>query len=162
MLKDQSILAIQISYFGYGEVSICFLFRHVIVDATAAANFIKSWGAISCNGDGGVITDVTILDRTSSFPPLDDSGMSASSDGAHEKLFSSSETLKKRFTFEGLRLLLIAPVGKLNASDIIVVGLLDTIDGEGIDAWVTMSKEDMDKFEQDSAVIAYASFTSFV
>ncbi|KAK2655898.1 hypothetical protein Ddye_008950 [Dipteronia dyeriana] len=29
---------------------------------------------------------------------------------------------------------LIAPVGKLNAGDNIVVGLLDTIDGEGIDA----------------------------
>ncbi|KAK4840665.1 hypothetical protein QYF36_015201 [Acer negundo] len=305
MLEDQSILGVQVSYFGCGGVSVCFLFRHVIVDATTAANFIKSWGAISCNGDGGVINDVTILDRTSIFPPRDDSGMSASSGGAHEKLFSSSETLKKRFTFEGSKIsalrekignrptrfeavfaviwgavaaakregddlvatipvnlrkrmnpqlpdqcignihtiiqanwpmeettnyssvtakihelismvngeyvkkthpngwilyratnngngrsdtirrrlfmisswcnlelyktnfgwgepVLIAPVGKLNAGDNIVVGLLDTIDGEGIDAWVTMSKEDMDKFEQDSAVIANASFSSFV
>ncbi|KAK2651138.1 hypothetical protein Ddye_018627 [Dipteronia dyeriana] len=57
---------------------------------------------------------------------------------------------------------LIAPVRKLNAGDNIVVGLSDTIDGEGIDAWMTMSKEEMDKFEQDSVVIAYASFSSFV
>ncbi|KAI9174006.1 hypothetical protein LWI28_010243 [Acer negundo] len=104
MLEDQSILAVQVSYFGCGGVSICFLIRHVIADATTATNFIKSWSAISCNGDGVVINDVMILDGTSIFPPRDDSGMSASSGGAHKMLFSSSETLKKRFTFEGSKI----------------------------------------------------------
>ncbi|KAK4842346.1 hypothetical protein QYF36_019933 [Acer negundo] len=37
------------------------------------------------------------------------------------------------------------------------VGLFDTSDGEGIEAWIGMSKEEMAKFEQDPTVIAYAS-----
>ena len=45
-----------------------------------------------------------------------------------------------------------------NAGDNIFVSLLDTCDGKGVEAWVAMSKEEMLKFEQDSQVIAYASF----
>ncbi|KAJ0105420.1 hypothetical protein Patl1_18241 [Pistacia atlantica] len=36
--------------------------------------------------------------------------------------------------------------------------LTDNIDGDGIDAWVGLSKEDMIKFEQDPGIKAYASF----
>ncbi|KAK0595059.1 hypothetical protein LWI29_003081 [Acer saccharum] len=45
-----------------------------------------------------------------------------------------------------------------NAGDNIFVNLIDTCDGKGVEAWVAMSKEEMLKFEQDSQVIAYASF----
>ncbi|KAJ0110686.1 hypothetical protein Patl1_02836 [Pistacia atlantica] len=38
-----------------------------------------------------------------------------------------------------------------------VAMLLDTCDGEGIEAWVGLSKEDMAKFEQDPAILGYAS-----
>ncbi|KAK4839908.1 hypothetical protein QYF36_025867 [Acer negundo] len=42
--------------------------------------------------------------------------------------------------------------------DNICVSLFDASDGEGIEAWVEMSKEQMAKFEKDPTVIAYASF----
>ncbi|KAK2651506.1 hypothetical protein Ddye_011362 [Dipteronia dyeriana] len=45
-----------------------------------------------------------------------------------------------------------------NAGDNIFVSLADTCDGKGVEAWVAMSKQEMAKFEQDSQVIAYASF----
>ncbi|XVF08754.1 hypothetical protein REPUB_Repub07fG0030100 [Reevesia pubescens] len=35
---------------------------------------------------------------------------------------------------------------------------LDTRDGEGIEAWITLNQEEMAKFEQDSGILAYASF----
>nr|QXN66176.1 acyltransferase 1 [Boswellia serrata] len=35
--------------------------------------------------------------------------------------------------------------------------LLDACDGQGIEAWVGLSKEDMEKFEQDPGIMTYAS-----
>ncbi|XP_022719970.1 vinorine synthase-like [Durio zibethinus] len=37
---------------------------------------------------------------------------------------------------------------------------LDTCDGEGIEAWITLSKEEMTKLEQQSGIITYSSFKS--
>ncbi|KAL5751642.1 hypothetical protein ACOSQ2_022149 [Xanthoceras sorbifolium] len=305
MLKDQSILSVQVTHFGCGGVAICLLFRHVIVDASSAANFIKTWAAIAnCGGndDDVVIIKDVVFDCTSIFPPQVHSGLSTTSggDGARAILLSSSETIKKRFIVEGSKIsalqdeigngttrfeavfalmwgaitaakregddfvaaipvnlrkrmnppipeqcignictiiqtnwpteettnyssltskvhelvsmvngdyvkkaypngwilyrvtngaagrdtrrsrlfmisswcslplykidfgwgnpMLVAPVGKLNSGDNIVVGLMDTSDGAGIEAWVFMSKEEMAKFEQDPGVVAYASF----
>ncbi|KAJ0110687.1 hypothetical protein Patl1_02835 [Pistacia atlantica] len=38
-----------------------------------------------------------------------------------------------------------------------VAMLLDTCDGEGIEVWMGLSKEDMAKFEQDPGILAYSS-----
>ncbi|WCJ36910.1 HXXXD-type acyl-transferase family protein [Euphorbia peplus] len=39
---------------------------------------------------------------------------------------------------------------------------IDTKDGEGIEAWVTLPKEDMVKFQQNHDICSYASFSSIV
>ncbi|CAN1239663.1 BAHD acyltransferase BIA1 [Linum grandiflorum] len=36
--------------------------------------------------------------------------------------------------------------------------LIDAPDGRGIEAWVTLSKEDMSLFQKDAAILRYASF----
>ncbi|KAL5753604.1 hypothetical protein ACOSP7_021824 [Xanthoceras sorbifolium] len=107
MLKDQSILAVQVSHFGCGGVAICLLFRHVIVDGATAANFVKTWAVIaSCGGndDSATIIKDLVFDCTSIFPPRDHSGSSTRSSGAGAILFSSSETTRKRFIFEGSKI----------------------------------------------------------
>ncbi|KAK0581344.1 hypothetical protein LWI29_012619 [Acer saccharum] len=38
------------------------------------------------------------------------------------------------------------------------VNLLDTCDGQGVEVWVGLSKEQMIRFQQDPAILAYASF----
>ncbi|XP_065860873.1 stemmadenine O-acetyltransferase-like [Euphorbia lathyris] len=48
----------------------------------------------------------------------------------------------------------VATTLKLNQGAI----LIDTKDGEGIEAWVTLSKEDMAKFQQIPYICSYASF----
>ncbi|KAL5751852.1 hypothetical protein ACOSP7_022034 [Xanthoceras sorbifolium] len=45
-----------------------------------------------------------------------------------------------------------------NCGDNIFVVLFDTCEGKGVEACVAMSKEEMAKFEQDSEVVAFASF----
>ncbi|KAH7556972.1 hypothetical protein JRO89_XS11G0022300 [Xanthoceras sorbifolium] len=50
-------------------------------------------------------------------------------------------------------------IGKLNLGDNNIFAILfSTSDGEGVEAWLVMSKEEMAKFEQDPAVIAFTSF----
>lgn len=39
---------------------------------------------------------------------------------------------------------------------------LDTKDGEGIEAWIGLSEEDMVKFEQDPGILTYASFSPII
>jgi hypothetical protein len=39
---------------------------------------------------------------------------------------------------------------------------LDTKDGEGIEAWIGVSKEDTVKFEQDPGILTYASFSASI
>lgn len=39
-----------------------------------------------------------------------------------------------------------------------VVVLIDTKDGEGIEAWIGLCNEDMAKFEKNPSICAYASF----
>ncbi|XWS64839.1 hypothetical protein CRYUN_Cryun05aG0038800 [Craigia yunnanensis] len=43
---------------------------------------------------------------------------------------------------------------KVNRSAI----FLDTSDGEGIEAWITLTKEEMDKLEQQPGILAYSTF----
>lgn len=49
----------------------------------------------------------------------------------------------------------LSPALKLNR----VAIFLDTKDGEGIEAWIGLSEEDMVKFEQDPGILTYASFS---
>ncbi|KAK1592770.1 hypothetical protein Q3G72_030060 [Acer saccharum] len=291
-LTSRSILAVQVSYFDCGGVAICLFFRHVCVDATAAANFIKSWAAITaCGGIDFTVQDV-IFDCTSIFPPIDDSVIPENT-YTEDILYSLKENVRRRFVLEGSKIsalqekignrptrfeavfalmlgaitagqregngftatfpvnlrkrmnppipeqcignihtivqtnrpreettnyssltakvrelismvngeyvkqaspngwllrkdaekdrdgmfiisswctlplyetdfgwgkpTVVVPIGRLNSGDHIAVVLLDTGNDKGIEAWVSMSKESMDKFEQDSGVIAYAS-----
>ncbi|KAK4839425.1 hypothetical protein QYF36_021845 [Acer negundo] len=292
LLTSRSILAVQVSYFACGGAAICLLFRHVCIDATAAANFIKSWAAIAaCGGFDFTVQDV-IFDCTSIFPPTDDSVIPENT-CTEDILYSLKENVRRRFVFEGSKIsalqekignrptrfeavfalilgaittgqregkgftatfpvnlrkrmnppipeqcignihtivqtnrpreeatnyssltakvrelismvngeyvkqaspdgwllrkdvendtdgmfmisswctlplyetdfgwgkpTVVVPLGRLNSGDHIAVVLLDTGNDKGIEAWVSMSKEGMDKFEQDSGVIAYAS-----
>ncbi|KAF9679370.1 hypothetical protein SADUNF_Sadunf06G0008000 [Salix dunnii] len=49
----------------------------------------------------------------------------------------------------------LSPALKLNR----VAIFLDTADGEGIEAWISLSKEDMVMFEQQPGILTYASFS---
>ncbi|KAL5753849.1 hypothetical protein ACOSP7_022069 [Xanthoceras sorbifolium] len=98
-------LAIQVSYFGCGGVAICVCFRHVIADATAAANFIKSWAttSVACGGNDDSSSSSTtvkdvIFDCTSLFPPQDWPFLLTNN--AHEILNPSTEMVTKRFVFD--------------------------------------------------------------
>ncbi|KAL5769640.1 hypothetical protein ACOSP7_013794 [Xanthoceras sorbifolium] len=86
-------VAVQINYFDCGRVAIAVGFRHAVADATTAANFIKSWATISRGGND--IKNV-IFDCTSIFPPIDFSVSTISTAAS-----SSTETIIKRFVFEG-------------------------------------------------------------
>ncbi|XP_073266308.1 epi-neemfruitin B synthase L1AT [Populus alba] len=52
----------------------------------------------------------------------------------------------------------LSPALKLNR----VAIFLDTKDGEGIEAWIGLSEEDMVKFEQDPGILTYASFSASI
>jgi shikimate O-hydroxycinnamoyltransferase/omega-hydroxypalmitate O-feruloyl transferase len=52
----------------------------------------------------------------------------------------------------------VSPALKFNR----VAVFLDTKDGEGIEAWIGLSKEDMVKFEQDPGILTYASFSASI
>ncbi|KAH7550558.1 hypothetical protein JRO89_XS13G0217600 [Xanthoceras sorbifolium] len=90
-LSSTVILAVQVNHFNCGGVAISVGFRHVVADAVAAANFIKSWATVS---SGGNPTENVVFDFTSIFPPQDLSGLSIS------VTRSSAGISIKRFVFD--------------------------------------------------------------
>ncbi|KAK4852752.1 hypothetical protein QYF36_026786 [Acer negundo] len=95
---DDTIVGVQVNYFECGGIALGFCFRHSILDATAAANFVKSWAKVACGGDDD-IKDV-IFDYTSIFPPQDLSDLSK---GIYKENYapSSEDSITKMFMFDG-------------------------------------------------------------
>ncbi|KAK0595995.1 hypothetical protein LWI29_011807 [Acer saccharum] len=99
-------LAVQVSYFGCGGVAICVCFRHCIADATTVANFIKSWSAVASCGDNNIdaIEKDVVFDFSSIFPPEDWSGLSTNINSQELIKSSSTDTVVKRFVFDGSKM----------------------------------------------------------
>ncbi|KAK2656427.1 hypothetical protein Ddye_009479 [Dipteronia dyeriana] len=96
--STQFNLAVQVSYFDCGGMTVCVCFRHVLADAVAALNFIKSWATVACDGGNHLIENV-VFDCTSCFPPQDN--LESYAQKLHD---SSRETVTKRFVFEGSKI----------------------------------------------------------
>ncbi|KAH7557117.1 hypothetical protein ACOSP7_026536 [Xanthoceras sorbifolium] len=94
--STQVIVAVQVNYFDCGGVAISVCFRHVIADAAAATNFIKSWATIASGGKD--IKDL-IFDCSSIFPPTDLFG-SYTSNAEKTMLKLSTDYIQKRFVFD--------------------------------------------------------------
>lgn len=60
-------LAIQVSFFKYGGFSIGTCISHRISDGFTLSSFIRSWAAISCEGQGDLMTPV--YNAATLFPP---------------------------------------------------------------------------------------------
>ncbi|KAJ4712520.1 vinorine synthase-like [Melia azedarach] len=87
-------LAVQVNRFGCGGIAISICFKHIIADASAAANFIKNWAAVACGLNHS--KDV-VFDSTAIFPPNDSIALVKS-------LYNrslSAESITKRFVFHG-------------------------------------------------------------
>ncbi|TXG69304.1 hypothetical protein EZV62_004239 [Acer yangbiense] len=99
-------LAVQVSYFGCGGVAICVCFRHCIADGATAANFIKSWSAVASCGDNNIdaIEKDVVFDFSSIFPPEDWSGLSTNISSQELIKSSSTDTVVKRFVFDGSKM----------------------------------------------------------
>ncbi|KAK3225155.1 hypothetical protein Dsin_005017 [Dipteronia sinensis] len=72
-LCDHSLCPIQVNYFRYGGITISFCIMHVIADASASANFVRSWAAIasdSCGHYQNIVDHGVIFDSISLFPAL--------------------------------------------------------------------------------------------
>ncbi|KAK4839445.1 hypothetical protein QYF36_022000 [Acer negundo] len=97
-------LAVQVSYFGCGGVAIGVCFRHCIADAATAASFMKSWSAIASCGDIDAIEKDVVFDFSSIFPPEDWSGLSTTLNSQDLLKSSSTDTVVKRFVFDGSKM----------------------------------------------------------
>ncbi|KAK2640942.1 hypothetical protein Ddye_022705 [Dipteronia dyeriana] len=90
---NHEILAVQLNRFNCGGVAISVGFRHVVADAVAAANFIKTWATLA-SATGADITENVVYDCTSIFPPQDISGVPIN------HMRSSQGITLKRFVFD--------------------------------------------------------------
>lgn len=94
LTQDHTIIAVQVNYFECGGMALGLSFRHSVLDATSAANFIKNWSVIAC---GGYFSQ-GIFDYTSIFPPKD---LSNISDNIYKEHYSPLEdAVTKRFVFD--------------------------------------------------------------
>ncbi|WRX17770.1 hypothetical protein QQP08_010257, partial [Theobroma cacao] len=66
------MVAIQVSFFACGGITICACVDHVVADVAATATFLKIWAAVACGAND--IDNDLICNRTSVCPPLDLSG----------------------------------------------------------------------------------------
>ncbi|KAJ4721186.1 vinorine synthase-like [Melia azedarach] len=95
-------LAAKVTYFGCGGMALCVCFSHVIADITTAANFIKSWVAISRGFSTSNDIPDTFFDCSTVFPPQDFSSFSRNAFADNHS--QSAEIITKRFTFDGVKL----------------------------------------------------------
>ncbi|EOY22398.1 Uncharacterized protein TCM_014575 [Theobroma cacao] len=66
------MVAIQVSFFACGGITICACVDHVVADVAATATFLKIWAAVACGAND--IDNDLICNRTSVCPSLDLSG----------------------------------------------------------------------------------------
>ncbi|KAK4835392.1 hypothetical protein QYF36_009125 [Acer negundo] len=90
----QANMAVKVNYFDCGGVAICVSFRHVVVDASAAAYFVRNWAKVASGGSLIDIKDHVVFDCTSIFPSQDVSSLSKSKPDAND------EDITKWFVFE--------------------------------------------------------------
>ncbi|KAI9195798.1 hypothetical protein LWI28_018174 [Acer negundo] len=92
--SHETLLAVQLNHFNCGGVAISVGFRHVVADAVAAANFIKTWATLASSATAADITYNVVYDCTSIFPPQDLSGVPIN------HIRSSQGISLKRFVFD--------------------------------------------------------------
>ncbi|KAJ0048567.1 hypothetical protein Pint_15639 [Pistacia integerrima] len=110
--SDQTLLAVQVNYFGCGGIAVSVCIRHVIGDASAAAHFVKTWAAIACGENINI--DDAILDCTSLFPPQNFFGFSKNISKNHDLLLNVA---MKRFLFDGSKIAALrSKIGKIGPS----------------------------------------------
>ncbi|KAK3192929.1 hypothetical protein Dsin_024239 [Dipteronia sinensis] len=95
--NPDQMLSAQANYFDCGGVAIIVSFRHVIADATAAANFLKNWSIDYCGGNSNIKDFVS--DFTTIFPDQQNSSPLSKIDSqAIDDL--SEEAISKRFVLD--------------------------------------------------------------
>ncbi|KAK2658365.1 hypothetical protein Ddye_004898 [Dipteronia dyeriana] len=81
----QANMAVKVNYFDYSGIVICVSFRHVVVDASATAYFVRNWAKVASVGSLIDIKNHVVFDCTSIFPSQDVSSMSKGKPDANDE-----------------------------------------------------------------------------
>ncbi|GKU91351.1 hypothetical protein SLEP1_g5236 [Rubroshorea leprosula] len=99
--SSRVILAVQVNYFACGGMAIGVCIRHVIVDASATASFVKSWAA-TASGVNDIDVNGVIYDCTSLFPPQDLTELQQLMENRMK--IRQANCVMKRFLFDGSKI----------------------------------------------------------